>query len=163
MEITRRIKDASQLDGKRKRRKKGKWKVPHRRISRMEVEGSDVPGGWNGVVKLTGLRRVTRYNSSRMEALVLQLVGVACRQGSNNLRRRAVRLEKAKQKKIEWLEYSSRMEWTGGVEDMRRRNRLEKAEARKRESWTYNFAMDWMENDSKAEIAHSQDITDMEC
>jgi hypothetical protein len=57
-------------------------------------------------VKLTGLRRETKYNSSRREALVLQLDEVVCRQGNKNLRRRTVRQEKAKQKRKEWLEYS---------------------------------------------------------
>ena len=50
--------------------------------------------------------------------------GVTCRKGEANFRRRAMRLEKAIAKKKEWLESSSRMEWTDNCLIEKRKTRL---------------------------------------
>jgi hypothetical protein len=142
MENWSRIIDGRQGDGKRKRKKKAKWMVPP--STRMETENTRE--GWK-----KGLRRIPKMISSRMKAMLLQMIGVACRRGEASLRKRTLRLEKARARKKEWLESSSRMDWTDNILIEKRRTRLERAEAKKKEWWTDHLQMDWMEN----EIAHN--------
>jgi hypothetical protein len=88
--------------------------------------------------------------------MVLQILGVACCTGWKNLRKGTLRQERSQLKK---REYSSRMEWTGGDEDLRRRRRMENAEARRMEWWTDFYTMKWLKNDN-TEI---QDSSDTQC
>jgi hypothetical protein len=157
MGITTRTLTGARKDGKRKRRKKSKRTLPH--MTRMET--GTAPEGWK-----RGKRRIPEYTSRRMAELVHQLVGIACRRGQANIRGRDRRLERARDKRREWLEYSSRMEWAdSGEEDERiakRRSRMERATARKIEWWTDHLLMDWDGNDSTKNILCA-DMCNVQC
>ena len=140
MEIMKRIvrERGLKMEGKRKRYDKGRW-TTRRRKSEMEV---DMQEGWKGRVKKRGRRRIPKHTSDRMEALVDRIVNMASRQGWSNNFRRDRRMERAKKKKLEWLEYSSRMDWTDEIEEKKRNRRLKKAGEMRQCWWTDHIQMD---------------------
>jgi hypothetical protein len=62
-------------------------------------------------------------------------------------------MERAKKKRMEWLEYASRMDWTDEIEEKRRNRRLKKAGEMRQCWWTDHIQMDWLMSDQHGDTA----------